>query len=175
MRLLDFARPGQIVCTMDRANTFGDANDHVKLLMRTPGKPDIDLEISSCAPYPRPMFALYATRGGLTGGPGGLQWKYFDPKKAPKQQLIRAPLPGPSYCHEELQFVEKSWKPSQQQQDSFTYMSRCYYDHLYRVLREGAPLHITPEQVRVQIGVIEACHRQNRLSRLPSEGWPQGD
>ena len=54
-------------------------------------------------------------------------------------------------------------------------MSRCYYNHLYKVLREGAELQITPEQVRVQIGVIEECHRQNRLSKLKTRGWVKGD
>lgn len=175
MRLLDFQKPKEIICTMDRANTWGDAEDHVKILLRTPGKPDVDLEISSCAVYPRPMYVLYGTLGGLSGGPGGLEWKYYDSRRAPKQKLLRDPLPGPSYCSEELRLVEKSWKPNKQQQNAFQFMSKSYYDHLYKVIREGAPLYITPEQVRVQIAVIEACHQQNSLSRLPAQGWPAGN
>jgi predicted dehydrogenase len=175
MCLLGFKKPKDIVCTMDRANTFGDAEDHVKILLRAPGKPDIDVEISSCVMYPRPMFAVHGTQGGLSGGPGGLEWKFFEPRKAPVQKLIRAPLPGPSYCRESLELIEKSWAPTKQQQSSFSYMSKCFYDHLYRVLREGAELQITPEQVRVQIGVIEECHRQNRLSKLKARGWVKGD
>ena len=53
MCLLDFKKPDQIVCAMDRANTFGDAEDHVKVLLRKRGLPAIDLEISSCWPTPR--------------------------------------------------------------------------------------------------------------------------
>jgi len=174
MRLLDFRKPRDIICTMDRANTFGDAEDHVKILMRTPDKPDIDLEISSCCPYPRPMFTVYGTQGGLTGGPAALEWRYFDPEKAPRQRLIRTPLPGPSYCREDLKFTQKTWKPTKQQQDSFTYMSKCFYDHLYQVLRQGARLGVTPQQVRVQMAVMAECHRQNRLSKLPRKGWPKG-
>jgi len=45
-------------------------------------------------------------------------------------------------------------------------MSKQFYSHLYKTLTEGAPLVITPEQVRQQIAVIEECHRQNPLSRL---------
>ena len=52
------------------------------------------------------------------------------------------------------------------QADTFTYMSKQFYSHLYKTLTEGAPLVITPEQVRQQIAVIEECHRQNPLSRL---------
>jgi hypothetical protein len=28
--------------------------------------------------------------------------------------------------------------------------------------------------VRVQVAVIEECHRQNPLSKLPRKGWPRG-
>ena len=36
---------------------------------------------------------------------------------------------------------------------------------LYRTMTEGAPLEITPQQVRQQIAVIEECHSQNPLSK----------
>lgn len=175
MRLLEFKKPRDIICTMDRANTFGDAEDHVKILLRTPGKPDVDVEITSCAMYPRPMFTVYGTQGGLTGGPAALEWKYYDPGKVPEQKLIREPLPGPSYCREQLPLIQKSWTPSKAQKNTFGYMSKLYYDHLFDVLRHGAEPAITPEQVRVQIAVIEECHRQNRLSRLRAKGWPKGN
>ena len=174
LRLLDFKKPKDILCTMDRANSCGDAEDHVKILLRTTGKPDVDVEITSCAMYPRPMYTVYGTRGGLTGGPAGLEWKYFDPRKAPAQKLIRAPLPGPSYCGEKLELIEKTWAPNKAQKNAFGYMSKCYYDHLYEVLRHGAEPQITPEQVRTQIAVIEECHKQNGLSRLKARGWPKG-
>lgn len=169
--LLGFNMPDEICCFMDRATSFGDAEDHVEVLMRGKGQPIVALEISSCCPYPRDTYVVYGTRGGLSGGADGLRWRYFNPARAPKQQLSRAPLPGPSYCREELTFTEKTWQPSKQQQNLFGYMSKCFYDHLYKVIRQGASLHITPQQVRVQIAVIEECHRQNKLSRLPAKGW----
>jgi len=171
--LLDFKVP-EVTCAMGRANTFGDAEDYVKVLLQAKGKPVIDLEISSCDAYPGDMYNIAGTRGGLAGGGGGLRWRYFDPKKAPKQKLLRSPLPGPSYCREELKLTEKTWKPSKAQQNSFQYMSKCFYDQLFKVLRDGAPLLVTPQQVRVQMHVMEACHQQNRLSRLPKKGWPKG-
>jgi hypothetical protein len=53
-------------------------------------------------------------------------------------------------------------------------MSQAFYDHLYKVLRKGAPLFITPEQVGVQVAVMEECHRQSRLSKLRPKGWVKG-
>ena len=174
MRLLEFKKPQQILCAMDRANTFGDAEDYVKILLRSKNKPVIDLEISSCTTFPQPMYTVHGEYGGLSGGAAGLTWRYYNPEKTPKQRLIRNPLPGPSYCREDLKMVEKSWAPNKAQKDAFGYMSKAYYDHIYAVLCEGAKLEITPQQVRVQIGVIEECHRQNRLSKLPRQGWPKG-
>ncbi len=156
----------KITSLMDRANTFGDAEDHVKLLMSGEGRPTIDLEISSCCAYPLYTYQVYGTCGGLTGGTTEMKWKYFNPAKAPKRQLIREPLPGRQYCSEQLPWVEKSWTVPKSQANSFAYMSREFYSHLYRTLTEGAPLVITPEHVRQQIAVIEECHRQNPLPRL---------
>lgn len=165
----------KVFCRMDRANSFGDAEDHVKLLMYGKGLPTVDLEISSCCAYSGDMYQIYGTRGGLTGGPSGLRWRFFKPGEAVRQKLIRSPLPGPSYCREDLKWHEASWAPSEAEKDSFRYMSRCYYDHIYKVIRRGAPLFITPEQVGVQAAVMEACHKQNPLSKLPPKGWSRGN
>ncbi|NKB67882.1 MAG: gfo/Idh/MocA family oxidoreductase [Candidatus Latescibacteria bacterium] len=172
MRLLDFKKPDKILCVMDRANTMGDAEDHVKILLKSRNRPTIDVEISSCCAYPGDMFQVFGTQGGLTGGPSGLKWRYFKPEAAPEQALVRNSLPGPSYCREDLKFTEKSWQPSKQQQNSFGFMSKSFYDQIHKVLRQGDKPHITPQQVRTQIAVIEECHRQNRLSKLPRQGWP---
>ena len=173
MCLLDFKKPDHILCAMDRANTFGDAEDYVKILLRTKGKPVIDVEISSCTTFPQPMYTVHGERGGLSGGPAGLTWRYYDPQTAPKQTLTRSPLPGPSYCREDLAMIERSWTPDEAEQNAFAYMSNAYYDGVFAVLREEAQSEITPQQVRVQIAVIEECHRQNSLSQLPPQGWPK--
>ena len=103
-----------------------------------------------------------------------MRWRYFKPREAPRQALRREPLPGPSYCREELKWYERTWAPTGRQKDSFAFMSRSFYDHLHRVIRRGAQLFITPEQVAVQVGVFEECRRQNPLSKLRRKGWPRG-
>jgi len=172
--LLDWKKP-EVHCLMDRANVAGDAEDHVKVIMTRKGMPTIDLEISSCCAYPGDMYQVYGTQGGLSGGASGLRWRYFKPKEAPKLKLIRTPLPGPSYCREHLKYYERTWEPSKAQRNGFTYMSKLFYDHLYKVLRDGAPLQMTLEQVAVQVAVMEECHRQCSLSRKPARGWPKGN
>ncbi|MDA0334160.1 MAG: Gfo/Idh/MocA family oxidoreductase [bacterium] len=169
-----FKKPDEIFCVLDRANTFGDAEDFVKVVMKRKGAPLVDLEMSRCDAYPGEMLTVHGTQGGLTGGGGGLRWKYFDPKKAPRQKLIRQSLPNQAYCREDLKFTEKTWKPTKAQANAFGWMSKQFYDGLYKVLRDGEKLEITPQQVRVQMAVMEECHRQARLSKLPAQGWPKG-
>ena len=162
--------PGKpkVTCLMDRANTFGDAEDHVKLILSGEGRPTIDLEISSCCPYPTYTYQVYGTRGGLTGSTSQITWKTFNPRTAPKQRLIREPLPDHAYCREELKWTERTWTVPKGRSNLFGTMAQQFYRHLYKTLTEGAPLVITPEQVRQQIAVIEEAHRQNPLSRLSS-------
>ena len=155
----------EVTCVMDRANTFGDAEDHVKVLLTGKNRPTIDLEISSCCAYPTYNYEVYGTRGGLAGSQRELKWRYFDARRAPKHDVIAEPMPERKFCREKLTWTEKSWTVPKTKADTFPVMARAFYSHLYKTLTEGAPLVITPQQVRRQVAVIEECHRQNRLPR----------
>jgi scyllo-inositol 2-dehydrogenase (NADP+) len=167
--LMLFDRKGampKVWCKMDRANTFGDAEDHVKLLLWAKGKPTVDVEISSCCAYPTHLFQVFGTRGGLTCSGNKVQWRYFDEAKAPKQKLIRTPLPGPSYCNEKLPWQQEEWEKPLTGGEQFDYMAHLYYGNLYEALTQGTPLEVTLPQVRTSVAVMEESHRQNPLSKL---------
>ncbi|MDD4773441.1 MAG: Gfo/Idh/MocA family oxidoreductase [Eubacteriales bacterium] len=157
-----------IMCKMDRANTFGDAEDYVKLIMTAPGKPLIDLSISSCDAYPTHTYKIMGTRGGLKGSMTNIEWKYYIADEAPEQKLIREPLSKPNgtpaYCGEKLEFHTENWTSADS--GAFDNAVANYYNMIYAYLTEGTPMEITPRQVRQQIAVIEECHRQNPLSQL---------
>jgi len=159
----------EVWCRMDRVNSFGDAEDHVKILLSGPRRPTVDLEISSCCAYPLYYCQIYGSQGGLTGDTKRLQWRYFKPREAPPQRLIREPLPGPSYCSEKLRWHERAWEAPKSKAQMFPTMARAFYSNLYDALTRGAPLEVTPQQVRRQIAVIEECHRQSPLPRMASK------
>ena len=125
----------------------------------------IDIEISSCAAYPCFTYNLQATRGGLKGSTTSIEWKYFKPAEAPKQKLIadapRQPRRTPAYCREQLTWHTGSWEVPKSESDLFNSMAAVFYRMLHKTLTAGAPLEITPQQVRRQIAVIEECHRLN--------------
>jgi len=178
LRLLDYDGTPEIKCYMDRVNTFGDAEDYVKLIMAAPGKPVIDLEISACNPYPKHQFNIQAQYGGLCGNDSRLDYKYYVRETAPEQRLTREPIEHPdgtpAYCGEKLEWVEKSWDINENAGSGASYVpgeppqspTVAFYEMLYEHMINGAPLEVTPQQVRQQIAVMEECHRQNPLSRL---------
>lgn len=160
----------EVRCFMDRANSFGDAEDYVKLLLKGPGRPVVDLEISSCCAYPCFTYNVQGTNGGLKGTMEHIDWKYFKPEEAAEQKLTLTPLTDekglPAYCTESLKWYEESWDVPADQADLFTTIAHRYYHMLYETIVNGAPLAIKPEEVRLQIAVAEECHRQNPLPRF---------
>jgi scyllo-inositol 2-dehydrogenase (NADP+) len=168
LNLLDYDGMPNVFCKMDRANTFGDAEDYVKVILTAPERPLIDVEISSCDAYPSFTYKVQGTRGGLKGDMTHIDWKYFSEDEAPRRTLIKTPLKDsdglPMYCSEKLVWTEESWNTADPR--TFTYAVKRFYDMIYSHLVDGAPLIIAPEQVKQQIAVINECHRQNPLSRF---------
>ena len=155
----------EVFCRMDRCNTFGDAEDYCKLILTAPGKPLVDLEISSADSYPLFTYKLHGTRGSLKGTMAHIDWKYFREDEAPDQQLIKEPLTMggdeklPAYCSEKLTWHEMSWDGDASA--PFIAAVQTYYDQIYALFTEGRPHDIRLDQVRQQLAVIEEAHRQN--------------
>jgi predicted dehydrogenase len=154
----------EVTCFMRRATSYGDAEDHVLLILSGEGRPLLHVEISSCCKYPGPTYTVYGTRGGLTGDTRRLEWQYFDPAGAPELQLTTTPIQKPdgtpAYCSDSLEWRKEEWS-APEGQGHFETMAAAFYSMLHRSLTEGAPLEITPHHVRQQIAVIEAAQRQN--------------
>ncbi len=169
----------KVRCWMDRTEegTFGNAENHVKLILSGRGHPLIDLEISSCSAYPMFTYQIYGSRGGLTATTTAMEWKYFKPREAPRQTLQKEPLRDekgdPIYAREDLQWHTGEWTLEQgTKKKGAAYssaaapkqggMTEKFYSMLYKTLTRGAPLEITLDQIRRQVAVIEEAHRQNR-------------
>jgi predicted dehydrogenase len=168
LNLLDCPAMPAVFCKMDRVNTFGDAEDYVKLILTAPEKPLVDLEISSCNAYPSFTYNIQGSSGGLKGDMKEIKWRWFISSESPVQKLIRESMHdndwNPAYCTEELAWHEDSWNGDENA--VFTSATARFYDTVREYLINGKPLAVTPEQVRQQIWVMEEAHRQNPLARL---------
>ena len=154
LQLIGASEP-EIYCHLERTLTLGDAEDHVKLILKAENAPMIDLEISSVCAYPLETWHIMGTQGGLAGSAHSLRWKYIDPAALPPRSLDIRPTPDRSYNREELDWHEGSWDISEHPGPGYA----VFYLDLYQTVRCGEPLVITPESVRRVVWVLEECHR----------------
>ncbi len=162
--LMGFPDDVNVFCAMDRANTFGDAEDYVKLLLRAPGRPVADIEISASNAYSDHTYLIQGTRGTLKGG-GKLQWKYYVESEEEIRNLILEPLRDetgkPIYCREKLHIHEETWEATGTDANEGNTKGLAYYRALHADLNGGAPIEIKHEQIYLQMRVMEESHRQN--------------
>ena len=167
LNLLDYDGMPDVKCYMRSVNVYGDAEDYVKLIITAPGKPVIDLEISSCCPYPNAAISIQAKNGGLKANANRIDYKYYVLNEAPFQRLVLTPLSKadgtPAYCREDLKLHECVWEAPEDKGGLYQNNTVAFYKMLYGALKEGKPLDITPAQIRQQIAVMAEAHRQNPL------------
>ncbi|MDD2709982.1 MAG: Gfo/Idh/MocA family oxidoreductase [Verrucomicrobiae bacterium] len=154
LMLFGAAEP-EVFCHLDRTLTSGDAEDHVKVILRAPGAPLVEVEISKAAAYPQNLWTVWGTQGGLTGTARELSWKYVDFSKMPARPVERQPTTDRSYNSETYTWQEEKWQEPKDSPSTQT----LFYEDLYKTLRQGAPLVIQPGQIRRQMALIHQCHK----------------
>ncbi len=152
--LMGEVEPTEIYCHREHTPlSSGNADDHVKIVLRAPGVPLIDLEFSAAVAYPQDQWLIVGTQGGLVGGASELRWRYFDPRVLPARPVLRTPTPDRSWNREEIRWTEEHAVVSRDYRDC----GRRLYADLYAALREGAPLAITPEAMLRRMSVMAKC------------------
>jgi predicted dehydrogenase len=141
----------EVYSHIERTLALGDAEDYVKVILRAPGAPMVDLEMSPVCAYPQDLWLILGTQGTLSGAADKMRWKYFLPQEAPQRRLNTDPTPDRSYNSDKLTFYEETWSASAHDRPA----NVAYYTDLYRALRQGGPLPVTPTSVRRVMSVIE--------------------
>lgn len=163
--LMDLCGPGgtvepQVHFHSTNVLALGDAEDSFKLVLTAPGAPLVDFELSSACAYGQEPWLVMGTQGTLAGNYDSLRWKYYAPAEATPRRLSAEPTPDRSYNKDDLQLCEETWSappPDEDTPPGFHGMTVAYYRDLYRTLREGAPLTVTPESVRRVMRVVDQC------------------
>lgn len=147
--------PVELFADMQNTVAAGDAEDHLKIVLKGAGGMVVDVEISSCAAFPQPEWLVIGKYGSLTGSTRQLRWKYYDPTQAPKLEVDEGPAAGRRYGRpEELPWIEEEAEIERSDTRAE------FYDALYRTLRQGEPPLVTPESVRRQIALFDECRRR---------------
>lgn len=131
----------------------GDAESHVKILIKPNDGPIIDIELANACAYPQDAWLIMGTQGTLKSNRRSISWKYFKPEEAPEMVLDEQPTPDRSYNSENLPMHEETFEPD----FNFGRSMDPLYEDIYASIRSGAPLAITPESVRRQVAILERC------------------
>ncbi|MCI8622897.1 MAG: Gfo/Idh/MocA family oxidoreductase [Provencibacterium sp.] len=163
--LMGFPKEVQVTAAFDRAHTYGDAEDYVKVLLQAENAPVLDIEITSTNAFSDYTYLVQGTLGSLKGTTKKLEWKYYVEADEPEQKLTDKPLRDekgePIYCREKLTLHTGDWEAAGDEVDDFNYKGLQFYNRLYETLANGAPFPITHAQVSSQMAVMEEAHRQN--------------
>lgn len=146
------------------SHTSGDAEDYAKILLTAPGKPVVDVEISSTNAYSDYNILVQGTRGCLKTTTVAMQLKYYTDAENPAQPLQPETLKIngclPNYCAEALVTHEEKLEFKGTAFDSATH---DFYEMLYKKLVNDVPMTVTPQMAAMIVNVIETVHAQNPL------------
>ena len=129
----------------------GDAEDHVKVVLRGEGgAPTIDVEITTACALPQPEWLVMGKYGTLTGSGRRLDLKYYAPDALPPLVVNPGPARDRRYPSENIpwQEVHRDVAPAD--------TTGAFYARLADTIRRGEPLLVTPESVRAQIALLDA-------------------
>jgi len=125
---------------------LGDAEDHLKIILRGENGRVVDLEISGGITLPSPVYAVYGTKGSLISpDEQDIILKYLDPKQVLADQTANPetpPITGPFGNSEVLKWVRKTIMV----EPANGYNGEDIYPCLYAAIREGKPFPITVEE-----------------------------
>ena len=151
----------EVFCQLEKTLTLGDADDHVKIIVKGKKSPLLDIEVTSCSPYEHAeKYLLMGTKGGLKATFNEIWWKYCKPETLAKKTLPKKAISeGRAYGSEKIKWTEKHWKVPA----NAMYFSVAFYNHLYKTLTKGEPLFVTPESARRVVWLTEKCHKMAGL------------
>jgi predicted dehydrogenase len=152
----------EVFSLLERTLTLGDAEDHVKIVLKGRKAPTIDIEVTSACAYPQPSWLVMGTLGGLAAEGNRLKWKYISPQELSPRRVDIQPTPDRSYNSESYRWKEERFDPSQNSPVAKELPDGLgFYVDLYETLRHKALLAITPQSVRRQIALIEKIHQMS--------------
>lgn len=157
-------KPELVFSRLDRVLNSGDSDDYAKLILTAPGKPVVDVEVSSNDAYTAPLLKILGSRGTYKTTITDYEMKYIIDGENPYRPLVLEPLKNeegmPAYCSENLITHEESGK---HEGTPFDVGTQLFYEMLYDNLTTGADMAIKPEHAAKIISVIEKAHTENPL------------
>ncbi|MBQ7650126.1 MAG: Gfo/Idh/MocA family oxidoreductase [Victivallales bacterium] len=144
---------------LKRIHGRGDAEDHVKVILKGENGRIVDLEISDSVAIGAPVTEIYGSRGTLRSEADGIHVKYMKPEQEmPTYGAKRESPPlsagfGGGFVAE---FIDEVIPYEKERITEFD-----IYHKLYEAIREGQPFRVKPEEAFENVRVAEIVRKQN--------------
>ena len=135
----------------------GDAEDHLKIVLKGENDRLVDMEISGGVALGAPIYRVFGKRGSLILTGNQIQLKYLDPDTELLAKNANPSTPGETFgSREELKWIEKTIavKPGS---------NTVIWDALYCTVREGIAYPITMEQALGVMRVISTAKQGTKF------------
>ena len=146
-----------IFCDLQLISDVGDAEDHVKVVLRAENGRVYDLEVSTSCKFPEPKWTVLGSCGTLVSDGKTSKIAWFDPRELGKLEPSEAPPPGRIYGNDDV----IPWQ--EEEVPSVGPSIGDFYDSVWAVLREGKPLVVKPEEALEVVRVTQAAKRASRF------------
>ena len=153
MQFFEPGMPIEIFVDTRRGLSVGDADEHMKLVLRPESGPTVDIEYSNACAFPQRRWHIQGTGGGLVGDPDHLEWKRVDWDDMPERVVDEGPAAGRRYQDEEIVWQHGSWRPDPEGPTPY----ELFYADLFAAVRAGRSMLVTPESARRYLEVLDRC------------------
>lgn len=153
LQFLDY-KVADVWSDLKKIAAVGDAEDHVRIILRGAAGCVVDIEISGGAALPEPEYIVHGDKGALVCSGNHIKARHLDPGRPlpPREAKPGTPMDGGFGSSETLPWVEKEWDASGPSMD-------VIWDRLYEAVREGAEFPITLDQALEVMRIISLARR----------------
>ena len=139
----------------------GDAEDHLRFILRGRGRPTVEAELSNVWACPNERWTVVGTRGGLHGSLKHLEWKWTDFGSLPERPLDLTPSPDRTFGQETLEWKTGSWDDDTGEANLGggapppPGITEAFYRNFHKVLTAGAAPTLSLEQARRRVALMD--------------------
>lgn len=143
---------------LHKVAAVGDAEDHLKIVVRGKNGRIVDLEISGGAAIGEPEYLVFGTKGALSCSGNDIRLRYLDPamELAPRRpRSVSPPMEGGFGSPDVLSWVDKTIPVSPKAPCGMT----AIWDFLFNSIRRGKAFPITVDE---GVEVVRVCELARR-------------
>jgi predicted dehydrogenase len=166
LQFLDY-KVQEIWSELKKVAALGNAEDHIKIVLKGESGRVVDMEISGGAALPQNEYTLFGNRGALTCQGDEIHLKYIDPDQVFQKTEAFAGTPplagGVSNAYadlEQITWIEEHLKVA----PSTPTDTHSIWSALYQSIRKGVPFPVSVEQAVAVLKVSDQVKRNTSFS-----------